>query len=277
MTSFIDKTVEEALEYTRRSLISVSRENGLLQSIDPSISFLSSVALLITTVTCKDVKTLALLFLVSVSLAVLSRVPLKEYFSRVFFFIPLFTLIVALPSIFSPITPGRNLFTVWASANIYISEEGVLHALIFVFRVTVAVSFPVLLVLCLGWDSVVDGMAGIGVPAIMVEILAMTYRYAVTMMNTAIEMLLSKKSRIAGDESFLRSWKWSGELLGALFMKTNRMCSDIFMAMVSRGFSGEIKMNRKPKFRGRDAVFLLIVISLCVLVIMGETPVPSLF
>ncbi len=271
MSSLADKTIEEASRYIKLSM-NAGYSGGLLQSIDPAIAFLSSVILLAATISTRNIISLLILFSLSISLALLSNIPVRDYLVRVLVFIPIFTAIIAIPSIFSQVTPGETVASVTlGTIALQITREGLINAATFVFRVSVAVSFPVLLVMCKDWDDVVDGMASLKIPSIVVEILSMTYRYIITMIDTAMEMLLSRKSRLVGRESFKDSWKWGGELLGALFMKSARTSTEVFMSMVSRGFSGEIGGgDPEISLSRRDITFLVVTFMIVASLILGE-------
>ena len=276
MSKTINKTLEEIITYLTNivNFEKYSYTDGFLQKINIPLKLLSIFILIIYSVLSHKFQTLILLYLFSLFLAFSSRISFKEFFLRTWIFIPLFTLVISIPAIFSIITPGKILFTINIPfSSLSITYEGLLYTSIFVFRVAVAISLLTLLLLTTRWDDILLALENLKFPKISINILNMTYRYIVLLLNTSYNMLLSRRSRTIGDENLRASWKWGSDAVGAMFMKTYTLGNMVYLSMVSRGFSGEIVSNQKvvfPHLRDSDLIFLFIIIFICIIVMYME-------
>ena len=262
MKGLAERTVEEAMNYFKRSMRSeFSGKKGLLQSVDPASCLISSLIFLFTSIICKNLEQIFLLFIVSVVIAVASRISLMKFLARVLFFIPIFTMIVMIPSMFSWITPGKALFSF---CSISITEEGIRKALIFTARVAVAISFPIAATMAVEWDDLIEGFRILKIPDLMVRILLICYRYTFLMANMAVSMLTSRRARILSKESWRTSWNWGSEAVGALLLKSMMLSEMVHMAMTARGFGREVEERKRIKRRGAAFIIASLIISFLV-------------
>ena len=82
---------------------------------------------------------------------------------------------------------------------------------------------------------------------ILVAILGMTYRYIFVILQTALEMLESRKSRTVGVLPPADGRRLAASSVGVLLSKSVALSSDVHMAMLSRGFRGEIHLLDESK------------------------------
>ncbi|PNV78496.1 MAG: cobalt ECF transporter T component CbiQ [Thermoproteota archaeon] len=209
MKGLAERTIEEAMNYFKRSMRSeFSRERGLLQSIDPASCLISSLIFLFASISCRNFEQIFLLFFASILIAISSRISLRRFLARTLFFIPIFTFIVMIPSMFSWITPGKAMLSFY---SISITEEGIKKALLFTARVTVAISFPIVATMAFEWDDLMEGLRILKIPDLIIRILLICYRYTFLIANIAVNMLISRRARILSKESWRTSWRWGGE------------------------------------------------------------------
>ena len=90
------------------------------------------------------------------------------------------------------------------------------------------------------------------VPDTFLMVINLTYKYIFIFAKTVEDMHLAKKSRMVGDTSDSDARKWVAGRIALVFKKTQLRCEDIFRAMVSRGFSGEVKMYGFRKLAAKD-------------------------
>src|SRR5512146_2750369 len=89
----------------------IARQEGLLQALDPRAKLIGALAILLAISFSHNLMVIAVLYLLTLPLALASNVPMGFYLKRVWVFMPFFTGIVALPALFSPFTPGPALVT----------------------------------------------------------------------------------------------------------------------------------------------------------------------
>jgi cobalt/nickel transport system permease protein len=82
-------------------------------------------------------------------------------------------------------------------------------------------------------------LRSIGFPQLFVFMLAMTYRYIHVLLYSTNNLFLARQSRRVGPEAWRSTKEWFGAITGALLGKSYSLSSEIYLAMVSRGFQGE--------------------------------------
>jgi cobalt/nickel transport system permease protein len=271
MSRLASKTLEDIMLYLRNIVLFekfASRE-GFLQRMETSVKIIFILSFVITVLLLHSLLAISLLYIISIILAYSSKISIKEHIYRTWVFIPLFTLVIAVPALFNIVTPGRELFNI----NLYfislsITYEGIIYFMQFTLRVATIISFLILLLLTTRWDDILIGLGQMHMPEIFIAIINMTYRYIVLLIELAYQMLMSRRSRILGKESFRDMLNWGSEALGALFMKSYNLGNMIYLSMNSRGFQGKIVMDRQFNLRIKDLAILLLVISFCVMIII---------
>src|ERR1700751_4953075 len=109
-----------------------ARQTGFLQSLDPRIRVAGVFLLVIATVVCRDLRVIAVLFLIAVGIAITSSLDLVFLAKRIWSVVLIFTGLIALPALF--ITPGSVL---WAAPwfPVAITQQGLHSALMLILRV----------------------------------------------------------------------------------------------------------------------------------------------
>lgn len=237
--SFVERTLKTLVNEAERALFAeeVARKDGLLQRLDPRVKIVGLLALILTTTLARNFFTIIFIFAVAITLAILSRVPIRTLATRAWLSALTFTGTIALPVIF--ITPGNVVYRLplldWA-----ITEQGITSALYLIMRVETTVTLSLLLVLCTLWTHVLKGLRVLRVPIVFVVILGMTYRYIFVMLDTARNMFEARQSRLVGSLDGSESRRIAAASIGVLLTKSFYLNTEVYMAMQSRGFRGEV-------------------------------------
>jgi len=254
-----DKTIEHVINYLNESIFfeKYSKYPGILQNMESRIKIITLIIFIIGSVLSKNILTLIVFNSIALILAYLSKIPLLQYLKRVYFFIPIFAGIIAIPVMFNLMTPGKDLIIILDSTHISITYEGVVYAITFTLRVATCVSFAVLIPITTQWNRVTSAMNKLGVPDVVITITNLAYRYIFLLLNFVLDMMYSRKSRVVNKLDMVESWKEAGKAIGALFIKTYEMGEDVYYAMLSRGYNGEIKHIYREQIGIKDILFLL--------------------
>lgn len=277
--NFVRKSIDGVLSFFRDSLESESyvKRRGLLQSLDPRAKLVSILALVIAVSITGDLRILAIVYCLILAFAVLSRIGLLYFIKRVWLFIPIFTGVIALPVIFNVFFPGTvviNLLAVGPNAHlgplalpeaIGITSEGLHMAAIFTLRVATSVSAVVLLFLTTRQDTLFKSFRSIGVPKVYVLVMDMCYRYIFLYMDVVRDLYIAKKSRSIKSLSMTEEWKWVGGRIGFTMVKSLDMSDKVHKAMMSRGFTGEVRIMHNFKMRPRDYCALTVTVLFSIL------------
>jgi energy-coupling factor transporter transmembrane protein EcfT len=117
-----------------------------------------------------------------------------------------------------------------------ITKTGLTTAIFLLLRVGTSVSMAVLLVLTTPWNSVLKALGVLRLPAVIILILGMTYRYIYLLLHITNNMFLSRKSRLLQRMSAPEERRLIAATSGALLSKSLQMSSEVYLAMQSRGF-----------------------------------------
>jgi cobalt/nickel transport system permease protein len=240
---------------------------GLLQSLDARAKTLGLTGLIVLATLLQRSGSLVMLLLLSIILAFASRLPLRQV-ARVWLVVPLFSLAIITPAILNIITPGTPLVTLWTFSRSHlgpwalpealtITAPGLMLAFRFLLRVTVCVTLAYLLTATTRPDRLFQGLRALSAPRLFILLLGMMQRYLTVLLRSAQEIHLARLSRSANLGSTRQEQAWIAAGIGALFRKTHTLGEEVFHAMLSRGFTGEIKLLAQPRWTLQEWSFLL--------------------
>jgi cobalt/nickel transport system permease protein len=139
-----------------------------------------------------------------------------------------------------------------------ITVPGVITAAFLLLRVGTSVSLTVLLILTTRWALVLRALRVLHMPQAFVLILGMTYRYIYVLLHTANDMFLSRQSRLLGRVSGAEDRRWLTASMGALLAKSYDLSDQVYLAMQSRGFRGEVLVLDTFGMTRRDWLWLAV-------------------
>ena len=254
--TFIESTVRGFTEALAHALLSerAAGQAGLLQTFDPRVRVLGLLALVAAVVLCRRIEVIAVLLGLAALLAVSSRVNLASLAKRVWLVVLGFTGLIALPALF--LTPGEPWFTI-PGLRLSITQHGLRTAVLLVLRVEAAATFATLLVLCTPWNHVLKALRSLHLPAEIVAMLAMTHRYVFLLIETANQMFESRQSRMVGVLPAKEYRNMTTRTAGVLLSKSVELSHEVYLAMISRGFRGEIASLSEFRMKFRDYVGLM--------------------
>jgi len=245
--------LQQALEHSLDAE-AISRQRGLLQGLDPRIKLLALLSLMISGILASQLVTLLLLFGLAVLLALLSQVSLRRLYRQAWLSVLLFSGVIAVPALF--LVPGDILFRLpllhWG-----ISLQGLRSAAFLLGRAETSASYALLLMLTTPWMHVLKAMRSLGVPVLLVALLGMTHRYIFVLLQTASQMFEARRSRMLAPPSGRLARQVVAASSGVLLSKAFQLSSEVHLAMVSRGYRGDIYLLHTFHTRRRDWCALL--------------------
>jgi cobalt/nickel transport system permease protein len=274
--SFVERTLVGASNVVRQAMFGedVAARNGLLQRLDARIKILALPVLLLTAAFVRSIPALMLIYAVTLALAAASRLSLRFFVKRVWLFVPIFTGIIAIPAMFSFVTPGTIVVPLWSwhGQTVGLTSQGITSAGILVMRVACSVSIVVLLTLTTSWTKLLAGLRGLFVPKVLILIVGMAYRYVFLLLNAVTDMYTARKARSVGNPNadVRAGGRYVAATAGALFGKAHALSDEVHMAMVSRGYTGDAKTLDAPAVGAADLLFLAGVVAFAVLALGGD-------
>jgi cobalt ECF transporter T component CbiQ len=237
--NFVERTLSNLVNGLEGALAAeeLAKRDGLLQRLDPRIKVVGILALVVASAMAHRLWVIGVVFAFAVAMALVSRVSFGLLAKRVWVAILLFTAVIALPALF--IIPGREVWRLPA-LDWPVSAQGVSSACYLVTRVETAATLSVLLILCTPWSHVLKALRVLCVPTVLVVTLGMTYRYILLLLQTAHDMFESRRSRIVGKLEGAERRRVAAASAGVLMSKSLQLSGEVYSAMLSRGFRGEV-------------------------------------
>jgi cobalt/nickel transport system permease protein len=229
----------------------LSRSRGLLQGLDPRIKLFSLLLFIVVAGLARSLWVLGAIFLLAIAFSLAARIRSSFFIKRVLLFLPL-SAVVALPALF--ITPGDAWLQI--GGMVIITVQGAHSAAFLLLRVIDSVSFGLLLVLTTPWNALLVAFRWFRLPAVVVDILGMTYRYIFLLLHTANSLFLARRSRSLGAFSGAENRRWLAGAAASTLAKTQHLSEEVYLAMVARGYQGEIYVLDELRLKSRDFAWL---------------------
>ena len=181
---------------------------------------------------------------------------------RVWLVVPLFTAIAVLPATLSIVTAGTVVVQLWTwhgHAQGF-TIQGLTSAGLIIARTTASVTLVLILTRTTSWTRLLTGLRSLGVPRIIVMIIAMAYRYLILLLDTITDMFQARTARTLGavrHDGGARAF--IGSSAGFLIAKAHHLSEEIHQAMVSRGYRGDAVSLATPALRRVDLVAVVVV------------------
>ena len=259
--NFVERTLSSFVNAMERALYAEehAKADGLLQRLDPRIKVIGILLVVIAAAMAHKLWVIGAAFAIALILAVSSRVSLAILTKRVWLPVLLFTGIIALPA--PLVISGREVWRLpWLGWPL--TAQGLASASYLVTRVETAATLSVLLILCTPWSHVLKALRVLGVPVLFVVILGMAYRYIFLLLESAHDMLESRRSRMVGKLAGPERRRLAAASVGVLMSKTLQMSGDVYSAMLARGFRGEVYVLDDFKTARLDWIMLAVFVAL---------------
>jgi len=255
----LDKTLKEIASFLKEAFIVESIPESIISRLDERIKLIVLIVFLVSISLMTNVYSLLILYIFSIFLAYSSKINLVLFFKKTWLFIPLFTLVIGIPSLF--IVPGKLEFG--------FTIDGVIVMLRLVLRVVTSISYVALVILTTRWMRLISSLRYVGVPNIFVSIASMSYRYIFLLLETAENLYIAKKMRTIKINT-KRDQQWIGSTVGILAIKTQQLSKEVYQGMVSRGFNKDIVFLSPNKICSSDVLALVLTLVLNLVILYLE-------
>lgn len=258
-----------------------AKKRGFLQQIDPRIKLLTILFFMVFCGLTRNMLTLIFLAVIAFMYVKLSGLMIKDYFKRVWLILPVIVLIVSIPAATSIFFVSKPLFYLYKDLHlkiwlitlpkeIYFSFDGFLMILKMSLRIGVSFSFGYLLVMTTRWTHLTKSLAVIKIPAMVISILNMTYRYIYVLSKLAFEMMEARFLRTVGKTNNKQNRMFIANRMSFLFVKSSFLSDEIYDAMKCRGYTGEPVCLTVFKLGQADLLWIINNSIIVLILVMGE-------
>jgi cobalt/nickel transport system permease protein len=231
--TFIEKTAAALAGAVRDALFAeqIAENRGFLQGVDPRVKVAGIGSLIVAAVAVHRLWVLAGILAIAIVLARFSQVPLRILITRVWLSVLAFTGVIAAPAAF--LINARS-------------------AAFLILRAETTATLSILLILTTRWPHLLKALRSFRVPATVVAMLGMTYRYIFLLLQTAYDISESREARQVGVLPPADRRRLAAGSVGVLLGKSIAMSGDVHLAMQARGFRGEVHILEQWKMRASD-------------------------
>jgi cobalt/nickel transport system permease protein len=227
-----------------------------VHALDPRVKFVLSLAFILT-VSLAPVQAwpvYVLLFSLILSVEVLSGLGVGYVLRRSALAFPF--VLAALPVIFT--LQGAPLFSLKLGAwTLAASTEGLGRFASIALKSWISVQAAIVLAASTPFPDLLVAMRAVRVPRLMVAVFGLMWRYLFVLVDEAMRLMRARTARsgeagLPGARSG-GSLPWRGRvaggMAGSLFLRAFERSDRIYMAMLSRGYDGEVRALPLPELR----------------------------
>ncbi|RCK73245.1 MAG: Transmembrane component NikQ of energizing module of nickel ECF transporter [Anaerolineae bacterium] len=247
---------------------------SLIHAMDGRVKLVLAVAFILTTSLTPNGAWAAyiLLFALLISAELLSELPIGYFLRRAFLALPF--VLAALPLPFT--VPGDILaeFSVGRVA-LHISTEGLIRLLSIAIKSWLSVQVAVLLTVSTPFPDLLQAMRALKLPRLLVAVFGLMWRYLFVLVDEALRLMRARSARSSqhpvGNYRTGRTISWraqvTGSMAGSLFLRAFERSDRIYLAMLARGYDGEVRLRPLPPLTRLQWLSLLSGIALLLLIL----------
>ena len=230
-----------------RSLEALAARDTALARLDARAKVVATLVFIVTVVSFDRYAVAALMPLAAfpLALAMLGELPARPLLRKLLFAAP-FAVLVGL---FNPLLDRAPMLALGA---VHVSAGWVSFASILV-RFALTVGAALVLVAGTGMNTLCVALTRLGVPPVMTTQLLFLFRYAFVLGAEAARTSTARELRSGGRAMALAAY---GPLLGHLLLRAFERAQRIHLAMLARGFDGELRSLRALRWSTRDSLFV---------------------
>ncbi len=206
---------------------------------DARVKLVSTIVLVVTAAFLRDILSLLVILIFVVSMLAISRVPGRHVLDGY---------LLALPFIF--VASLALAFTSTLS-----------NAEMMFIRVSASVLALVLLTTTTPFFELMGAFRWFRMPKILTNLMLFTYRFIFVLQDEAARMKMARKARgFSGGRHLFeqQAFRTISSSIGMIFVRSNQRGSDMFDALLMRGYDGEVRTLRRPRVHARDGVLALV-------------------
>jgi len=229
-----------------------AKGNSILHRLDARIKLITLLLLiLLIVIEEKYPFRFALYGMLVFSLIVISRIPFSFIFKRTLMIIPfVFLITFSVPFIKSEVilfSVDLQLFT------IPVYEKGAFTFSMVIIKSLLSILCFILLLSTIRFNLLLKTFEWFKIPKIFILLMSFMYRYIFIISDQAFRMERARISRYFGKKLFYQ-FKVFGFLIANLFSRSYQKGERIYNAMISRGFTGDIKTLDTFKLKSSDII-----------------------
>ncbi len=202
-----------------------------------------------------------LLFSLVLSVEILSRIGVVYVLERALLAFPF--VLAALPVIFT--TSGQEIMSLsFGNLSLGITVAGLERFTSIALKSWLSIQAAVVLASSTTFPQLLVAMRAIKTPPLLVAIFGLMWRYLFVLVDEALRLARARTARSGHSDQpelkpggdFIWRAKVTGGMAGSLFLRAFERSDRIYMAMISRGYDGEVRAEPLPRLGSTDRLLL---------------------
>lgn len=238
--------------------------NSPVHHLDPRVKLVLTVAFILTAalIPVGTWPVYILLFTVVISLVIIADVGVGKVLKRSLVALPF--VLATIPLIFT--TPGKQLFTInFGFWHLRATINGIEWFLSVGLKSWISIQAAILLIFTTPFPDILAAMRAMRVPRLLVAIIGLMWRYLFVLADEAIRLMRARAARSSdsGIQDLPKGGKISwraqivGGMAGSMLMRSLDRSDRIYVAMLSRGYDGEVRSIPLPELKASQWVILV--------------------
>jgi cobalt/nickel transport system permease protein len=280
--SFLDKTVLSSAKAVKS--IYMQAENAEIVSVIQKVNpYVKTIVLIYMAVVISIVHDLSEQVLISVFiflLYLLARFRVTGVYAKIFTLAFIFGFLAVMPASLNIITPGKIILNLISfekpshfliydiPQNIGFTENGFQVVFLIFLRVLNSVSLALLIVFTTPFSSFIKSFKIFGIPDTFLMIISLAYKFIFILSRTVEETYFALRSRLAGNIKNRNIRTLISGRIFFIFKKSGIIYENTYLAMVSRGYSGKLKLYSHYHFTAADLISIITIVGLSITIIL---------
>ena len=234
-------------------LDTLSYRDTVIHRLDPRTKLSAAVLFIVTVVSFPKYEVTGLFpfFLFPVLLFSLGDIPVKFIMKKVLL-VSFFAFFIG---IFNPLFDRQPMYIFYGVTV----SGGWVSFLSIMLKFFLTITSALLLIATTSFPGICRALQKFGIPDIFISQLLFLYRYIFVLVEEAMKVVRARDMRSFGKRG--KEIKAFTGIVGTLFLRTVERAERIYMAMLSRGFSGTLHTIKPYGLNSADAIFLAITLT----------------
>jgi cobalt/nickel transport system permease protein len=194
------------------------------------------------------------------TIALISKIPFRTIFFRSLVEIPFVVFALLMPFF------GAGETINYFGFELYV--EGLLAGAEIIAKGTIGVMMGVLLSATTSARSIIEGLARLRIPNPIIAIASFMIRYLNVVNDEVTRMRIARDSR-GFEARGMRSWRVLAQSLGALFIRSYERGERVYLAMLSRGYRGQMPSESRTTKSNLSIAFILPIFAAAIAIFFG--------
>lgn len=238
-----------------------------LRKVNPIEKFIFAIVTMFLCIICNNIKVSIIVFMLMSLITVFKgKTTLNIYLKLIL--VPLAFLIIGTITI--AINIGENndflLSTRILNVNLGLTKESILLSIGVLFKALSAVSCLYFLSLSTPIVELLSVLRKLKVPKLFIELMSLIYRFIFILLETVNMIYISQNSRL-GYSNIKSSYNSLGKLITSLFISSYKRSEDMYIALESRCYDGEINVIENVYKLSYRNLFLIGIVEIVLILI----------